>query len=554
MRLTLRLALVILAAVLPVIAVEIYNAYALIDRTRAEARASAEQYSRLAAWEMQRLIDGYRAVMTTVAAAPLIRAGDWAECEDFVSALSSSVPGLAGLGVADRDGNVRCAHGFPEGALAADRLYFQRAVAANTFIVGTYTITRVSKKAVLPFATPLRDANGEIVGVVAAGLDLGWLSDSLRERGVPPDGSLTIADADGVILARQPLPEKFVGTRIPDAYQYLLHEKKAGAIEVVSQDGTRRTLGYQPLSVPLEGIYVSAGLAVETSYAGAFSATFRALAVAFAAAAMAILVSWYISRRFVTDPVASLVRVAERWRAGDMQARSGLTGSDEFGQLGAAFDSAIEQAKKREDRITLLVREITHRVKNQMSVMASMARQSGRNAASVADFQKAFSNRIMALSRSHDLVFADAGEARLRNLVEAQLAPFAGSGRLRISGPEILIDPQATQYLGMALHELATNAVKYGALSKEGGQVEISWDVPRVDAANVLRIAWRESGGPEVAQPPSEGFGTVVLDKIVGSALGGQTSFTLERSGAVWTCEFTEHFSLAPAETPRAAS
>jgi two-component sensor histidine kinase len=280
---------------------------------------------------------------------------------------------------------------------------------------------------------------------------------------------------------------------------------------------------------------------------------FRALAVALAAMAFAILVAWYVSRRFVAAPVAALVHVADRWRKGDLTARAEIQGDDEFARLGQAFDQAMEQAKKREDRITLLVKEITHRVKNQMSVMASMARQSGRNAANVADFQKAFSNRIMALARSHDLVFADAGEARLRTLIEAQLAPFAGSGRLKLSGPDILIDPQATQYLGMGLHELATNAVKYGALSKEGGRVEIAWEILPVDGTDTLRVTWTEHGGPPPAASPTEGFGTVVLDKIVGSALGGRTSYRLEDGGATWTCAFTAHFTIPTQESTQGA-
>jgi two-component sensor histidine kinase len=381
-------------------------------------------------------------------------------------------------------------------------------------------------------------------------VDLDWLSTSLAERGLPEGGSITMADRGGTIIARQPLPARFVGTRIPDPYLHLLNEAKEGAIEVTSQDGTRRLLGYKPLSIDPEGIYISVGLSVDYSYAGIYAATVRALVVMALAVLAAILASAIISRRFIAEPVTRLVATAERWRAGDLKARSDVRGDDEFGILGEALDQATEQARQREERITVLMREVTHRVKNQMAVMLSMARQIGRNSSSVGQFQKAFSDRVMAMSRSHDLVFVGGEEARLAVLILSQLEPFAVGPRVRLAGPEVWIDAQSAQYLGMAIHELATNAVKYGAWSTPAGHVDITWSIAAGSIADsgpqALRLTWQERDGPGVQPRAATGFGSTVLESVVGPALGGRSELAFEPGGVRWTCEFSGHFTLSP--------
>jgi two-component sensor histidine kinase len=500
---------------------------------------------------MQRLLEGVRSVMRTVALAPATRQMDWRTCRDFIDVIQGDLQQVTSIGVADAAGTIVCGKGFQAGISVADRPYFAAAVSGEEFVVGEYTVGRVSGRAVLPLAAPIH-AQHEVAGVVIAVVDLEWLSASLAERGLPEGGSITLADRDGTIIARQPLPERFVGTRIPDTYQHLLHEPAEGALELTSQDGTQRVLGYKPLGIAPEGIYISAGLSVDYSYAGIYAATIRALVVTALAVVAAILASAIISRRFIAGPVARLVATAERWRAGDLKARSEVRGDDEFGTLGEVFDQAIEQARRREERIIMLMREVTHRVKNQMAVMLSMARQVGRNSATVGEFQKAFSDRIMAMSRSHDLVFTGGEDARLAVLILSQLEPFAVGPRMSLAGPEVWINAQSAQHLGMAIHELATNAVKYGAWSTPAGHVDVSWSILEGDP-QALRLVWKEQGGPPVLPRSAMGFGSTVLESVVGPALGGWSELTFEAGGVRWTCEFTGHFSATPPGEAKAA-
>ena len=544
MRLTQRLGLVIAVAVAPIVAIEVYNAYSLIGQERVKGLTLAQEFERHASWEMQRMFDGVRGLMRTVTLAPTVRQMDWPGCNAYMSDIEGDLPQVASFGIADPSGQIVCGRGFQAGISVADRPYFIRALSGEEFVVGDYTVGRVTGRSVLPLAAPIR-ARGNVTGVVIAVVDLDWLSASLAERGLPEGGSITMADRSGTIIARQPMPERFVGTRIPDPFLHLLSEAKEGAPEVTSQDGTRRLLGYKPLSVEPQGIYISVGLSVDYSYAGIYAATVRALVVVALAVLAAILASAIISRRFIAGPVARLVATAERWRAGDLKARSDVRGDDEFGILGAALDQATEQAQQREERITMLMREVTHRVKNQMAVMLSMARQIGRNSSSVAQFQKAFSDRVMAMSRSHDLVFVGGEEARLAVLILSQLEPFAVGPRMRLAGPEVWIDAQSAQYLGMAIHELATNAVKYGAWSTPSGHVDITWSV--VDGEPpALRLVWQERDGPGVQPRAATGFGSTVLESVVGPALGGRSELAFEPGGVRWTCAFGGHFTLTP--------
>jgi hypothetical protein len=209
---------------------------------------------------------------------------------------------------------VRCGPGSQSGVTIADRTHFKEALAGAEFVVGDYMIGRSSHRPVLPLAVPVPSMGGA-GPIVVASIDLQWLSRSLAHRGAPPQGSITMADRNGIIIARQPQPERFVGTRIPEPYLHLLYERSEGTIEVTSQDSTPRVLGYQPLSTIPKDIYISSGVGVDYSYSGIYAATLRSMVVIALTMLSAILASSLFGRRFIAQPVARLVAAAEKWRA-----------------------------------------------------------------------------------------------------------------------------------------------------------------------------------------------------------------------------------------------
>ncbi len=219
---------------------------------------------------------------------------------------------------------------------------------------------------------------------------------------------------------------------------------------------------------------------------------------------------------------------------GGRRAFFGLHIEPAFGRNGAVEGvvcAALEvtERKERERQLYFLLREITHRSKNLLAVIQGMARQTAHYSGSIATFLERFSARLQALSQSHDLLVQQSWRsASLRDLMHGQLAAYLEGGSLTIEGPAVWLKPEAAQMVGLAVHELAANAVKYGALSRAKGKVSVAWrHAP--DAG--VEISWVESGGPEVNPSHGFGFGSVVLTRTLPSALGARVDLDFDRRG-----------------------
>jgi PAS domain S-box-containing protein len=195
----------------------------------------------------------------------------------------------------------------------------------------------------------------------------------------------------------------------------------------------------------------------------------------------------------------------------------------------------ITRRKKAEKRITMLLRELAHRVKNQYTVILAMIRETSKQTRSPGEFEALIQARIAALSRSHDLLVNGEGEtADLHGLIIAHLDSFGVRDRLETHGPQVLLSAMAAQYLGMAFYELATNATKHGAFSVPEGRVSVTWSLAGGPDARALTLRWEETGGPKVDGKPPAGFGTKVLEQLAPSAVHGKASVERRASGLVW--------------------
>jgi two-component system CheB/CheR fusion protein len=181
----------------------------------------------------------------------------------------------------------------------------------------------------------------------------------------------------------------------------------------------------------------------------------------------------------------------------------------------------VTERKTLEARQQLLVSELTHRVKNLLTVVQGMVHQSGKGSSSVPEFVRKLDGRITALADSQKLLVDSIWEgADLRELIERQLAPYVGEdgSRLKMSGETIVLHADFATRFGLVLHELATNAVKYGALSGEKGSVELSWSVSDGNDGPVLRVLWKECDGPRVSAPGTKGFGSQLISQGLATA------------------------------------
>jgi two-component system CheB/CheR fusion protein len=185
----------------------------------------------------------------------------------------------------------------------------------------------------------------------------------------------------------------------------------------------------------------------------------------------------------------------------------------------------VTTLKAAEEQQRQLIGELNHRVKNMLAVVAALARQTLKKTAEAPEYA-AFLGRLQALASAYDLLTRDGwGNIPLRDVLLSEMEPYASSreGRLVFEGSEILLRPRAALALGMVVHELATNAVKYGALSVPEGRVTVSWEIGRRDNDAALLVHWREVGGPEVALPSHEGFGSKLITQQIRYELHGNT-------------------------------
>jgi two-component system CheB/CheR fusion protein len=198
----------------------------------------------------------------------------------------------------------------------------------------------------------------------------------------------------------------------------------------------------------------------------------------------------------------------------------------------------ITDRKAWETRQALLLGELTHRVKNTLSVVQSIAHLSLRNSTSPDEFVNQFDGRLAALAKSHSLlVESDWQGVDLAALIRQQLEPYmvGSKERLKIEGEAVTLPPDLASPFGLVLHELATNAAKYGALSQASGKVFMNWSVSARNNRPTLKFVWKELGGPEVKEPDHSGYGTSVIERGVPEAV---VEREFSPDGLVFTIEF----------------
>ncbi len=199
----------------------------------------------------------------------------------------------------------------------------------------------------------------------------------------------------------------------------------------------------------------------------------------------------------------------------------------------------VTERKRGEEHRALLVAELNHRVKNSMATMQSIAHQTLRLASNLDEARSNLDARLSSLSAAHDILTRENwGGATIREVATGALAPFrAQAERFTMGGPNIRVSPRAALAYAMALHELATNALKYGALSNDVGRVIINWDVETRDGTERLVLRWEELNGPPVHAPSRSGFGSRMIERMLVSEIGGEARIDYRTHGVVCMIE-----------------
>lgn len=554
MSLTHRLLALTLVASLPGLAAVSYGAFDLRNARYAEARADALRSAQVVASEVGQIFDGIQGALRTVAEADEVHLLNSTACTDYIMRVRPHIEPLTSILVVGLDGNIRC---FSEPSLAAPNLatrdYFRTAIDQQKFAIGTFIASQVSDRNIIPLATPII-RGGKVTGAIVAGLNVDWLGKQLKQRGVQRGGTILIADRNGILVSREPAPEKYVGKKIDDSLGRI-GAAAPGTEDIIGIDGVPRIIGYIPASVTSFGLYVSSGIARSEAFEPIDRAVRNSIALFALGSAVAFLLAWLVGEGIIRRPLMRMVATAEAWRRGHDAVRTGIVGrSDEIGVLGQTFDRLMdenamreEQRATAEERREILVHELAHRVKNTLATVQSIASLSFRHSQGPEALRQ-FHERLQALVRGHDLLTRKNWQhADLSEIAEAAIAPLQEERghRFVISGSPVDLPPTTAVPMAMILHELCTNAMKYGALANDSGRVTIGWTAQPDEAGTAVSLIWSESGGPSVAPPDEEGFGTRLISNL-SRQLGGDCTFRYPPSGLVF------HLSMiAPNTEPR---
>ena len=371
-----------------------------------------------------------------------------------------------------------------------------------------------------------------------------------------PDGWLGgLIDRNGNFVARSRDHDRAVGKPASDGFRAAARGAREGWFEFASLEG--EPLANYHATSDLSG-WVMALATDRASFEAPIRRTiwFAALAGG-AATLLSVLLAIWAARR-IAAPIEQIEQGTHallRRESIDMP-KTGVSEVDRALEAFVTTASTLEQHEKdrdeREAHVRLIMRELSHRSKNLLAIVLAIARQTARTTDNFEEFEKRFNSRIQALADAHDLLVEQqwAGAA-LDELIRAQLSAF-GMDKITIRGEKVLIRAEAVQNAALALHELATNASKYGSLSVPDGRVVVEWE-PNGSDPEGIRLTWREIGGPPVTEPDRQGFGRFVLDRVTVNALGsGGAEF--KPDGLVWTCNIdAEHLVRPPAPKTDAA-
>ncbi len=450
--------------------------------------------------------------------------GGAAPLAELKTEISSYLPGVANISVIGPDGSLRATSGDVASApLDFSHFDFFRIGrdGPSGFRFGNPMTGLLPNRMAIPATQRLEKKDGEFAGMVLFSLDPARATEMYRRVDLGNSGSIMLIGTDGIVLFGYTLPHgldpSVIGTMAANenALAWLQSRPSGSYIATSALDGIERVYSWRRLeNFPVIAVV---GLGKKESLAVANRQAMRMLTLGVLSAGLLLALTILLSRE--TSRRIKHAQALEETNAKLADARVD-----------------IDERKRHEEQITLLLREVNHRSKNMLSVVQAISRQTV--AASPNDFIDRFAERIEALAASQDLLVKnDWRGVDLQELARSQLGHFKDlvDKRIELRGPPLFVFASAAQTIGMALHELATNAGKYGALSDGCGRVEVNWSLERgKDGGKTFAISWRERGGPPVAAPVRAGFGSTVLCQVAKESLDAKVELDYASTGLVW--------------------
>jgi two-component sensor histidine kinase len=436
--------------------------------------------------EVQRMTGGLQVVALTNA----LRNGDFENFRRIASGFLDQYGRDGVVLVADREGRLLFSSATTDTAslpLRNNREIVEKVFATKSPHYSNLFAGAVKKRLIVTVEVPvLRD--GEVLYDISFSPPIEIFQALIEKQRPSEDWTISIFDGDGINFARVPNPQETIGKRASPSLYAEMFQKPEATLQTVSLEGVPLITTFARSS--LTGWAVAAGIA-EGSLVGPL---WRNLAITSVIGGVLLLTG-----------LAFAVRMA----------------------------TVIARGEMLHD---LLIEELNHRVKNTLAILQSIATQTFRSA-SKAEREK-FEGRLGALAEAHNLLSQEKWQgSELQDVVDRVLQPYLLNSpeRVRMFGPNVPLSPRLAVVLSMIVHEIATNAAKYGALSNDTGTVALDWEVITEDAKARLRLIWTEAGGPHVVAPVQRGFGSRLIERSARDQLGGEATVDFLPRGVVYT-------------------
>lgn len=502
----------------------LFSGYLLQRNSQAQSEivgVLAEATAGSIAETLDREITSMMTTLRVISTANSLGSGDYAEF--YLRARAALLGTDMVLQMADADAALVVDTSLPFGATLSPIVDPEPVTRAQRVGEGVVSNAYFNEEGSLLFSVVLPwSATGENLGLILA-RPTDSLTPALTSQNLRGGWNAAVIDGRGIVLASSYISSD-IGSR------FFLYDEdivRSGAFDTTRQvDG----IDYRTVAKPLR---LSSWRVVLWAPAATFEEPVRQgfatlVAGALAMALLGALGAWLLARQ-IAKPVRRLAEDARKLGAGE-RVEAVNHPVTEIAVVSQALAQASCDRQAAENEVRFLMREVAHRSKNQLTVVSSIAKQTGRNARSFADFEDAFQKRIHGLARSTDLLIAGGvAGVELKALVEAQLEPFRpdGADRCTVDGPLLRLSNQAAQTFGMVLHELATNAAKYGAFSVPTGKLAVEWTLN----SDTVEFVWREHVPRRRKRAEGKGFGTEVLNRMLTVALSAEVERNLTQTG-----------------------
>jgi two-component sensor histidine kinase len=406
---------------------------------------------------------------------------------------------------------------------ASDPASIAEAIAKGQPSVSNRVFSEVARKDVFNVNMPILSGASRVRALILS-RDADRLSSIFKDSPPPPGWAYAILDGASNLVSGNapPLGPTDLLDQLCSADSPGLHLKKVNGVEFAAESERLQPWGWRAC------VWTSSDQTEAT-----ISQRWRSFTLITLAIVATTIIAGIVLGRVLSSAIRRAATVGRALDAGGAvpETRSRVREVDD---VLATLTRAARRRLQQEDDLKILLRETAHRAKNQIAIASALARLSARSAASTEQLRDDLVARLAALGRSIDMMSASpSGAVPLQQLASTQLEPFAVDhpGRLELLGPDIRVAPATAQSLGLVLHELATNAAKYGAWSKPEGRVRFDWS----ESSEGLTLVWSEHDGPAASEPARSGFGTSLIEMMIERSLGGTVERDYRPTGLVVT-------------------